>query len=89
MEMHGKIITKISMKEGVDILKNKEVFCIDENGWIHCPFCKCKTRAKIRTDTILIKFPVFCSKCKREYLIDVEKMNIRLSIEPDAKTQSR
>ncbi|WP_130891828.1 MULTISPECIES: cysteine-rich KTR domain-containing protein [Fusobacterium] len=57
--------------------------------WILCPFCKSKTRIKIRNDTILKNFPLFCPKCKYETLIDVEKMNILESKEPDAKTQSR
>ncbi len=29
------------------------------------------------------------SKCKQECLIDVDNMKIRLSVVPDAKTQSR
>ena len=51
-------------------------FCVDENGWIHCPECKCRTRTKKF-------FPIFCPKCKYECLIDVENMNIKLSVEPD------
>ena len=39
-------------------------FCVDENGWIHCPFCKCRTRTKIRADTSLKNFPIFCPKYK-------------------------
>lgn len=31
----------------------------------------------------------FCPKCKQECLIDVDNMKIRLSVVPDAKTQSR
>lgn len=59
-------------------------FSIDEKGWIHCPFCKCKTRTKIHKETLLKHFPVFCPKCKHEYIIDVENLNIRLSVVPDA-----
>ncbi len=70
-------------------MQRQDVFCVDENGWIHCPFCKCRTRTKVRADTMLRNFPVFCPKCRHESLIDVEKMNIKLSVEPDAKTQSR
>ena len=33
--------------------------------------------------------PIFCPKCKQECLIDVDNMKIRLSVVPDAKTQSR
>lgn len=64
-------------------MQKSELFCVDENGWIHCPECKCRTRTKIKQETVLKNFPVFCPKCKNEYLIDVEKMNINLSVESD------
>lgn len=44
--------------------------------WILCPVCKGKTRAKLRNDTILKNYPLFCPKCKQESLIDVEDMEI-------------
>lgn len=47
-----------------------------ETKWIKCPICGNKTRDKIRTDTIIKNFPLFCPKCKKESLIDVEKLNI-------------
>lgn len=34
--------------------------------WILCPFCGSKTRLKIRNDTILDNFPLYCPKCKHE-----------------------
>ena len=70
-------------------MQKTEEFCVDESGWIHCPFCKCRTRTKIRSDTSLKNFPIFCPECKQECLIDVVNMKIRLSVVPDAKTQSR
>ena len=39
--------------------------------WILCPVCHNRTRIKVRTDTVLLKFPLFCPKCKREILINV------------------
>ena len=59
-----------------------------ETKWIKCPTCGNKTRDKIRTDTIIKNFPLFCPKCKKESLIDVEKLNITVIKEPDAQTQS-
>lgn len=50
--------------------------------------CRNKTRVKIRIDTELKNFPLFCPKCKQESLINVKKQQI-IVIEPDAKTQSR
>lgn len=64
-------------------------FCIDDSGWIHCPICGCRTRTKVLTETILRNFPIYCPKCKHECLVDIENMNIKISVEPDAKTQSR
>ena len=60
-------------------------FCVDDTGWIHCPVCQCRTRTKIRRDTVLKNFPVFCPQCKKEFLIDVEQMKIRLSVEPESR----
>ena len=56
--------------------------------WVYCPICKNKTRTKIRKDTELINFPLFCPKCKQESVINVTKQKITV-VEPDAKTQSR
>lgn len=36
--------------------------------WIYCPICRNKTRTKIRKDTELINYPLFCPKCKQESL---------------------
>lgn len=64
-------------------MQKAKQFCVDENGWIHCPKCKCRTRTKIRPITVLRNFPIFCPKCKSEWLVDFEKENIKLSVEPD------
>lgn len=57
--------------------------------WINCPICHSKTRVKIRTDTELKYFPLYCPKCKQENLINVSKMKITIIKEPDTKMQSR
>ena len=57
--------------------------------WVLCPVCGNKTRDKIRKDTILRNFPLYCPKCKRESLIAAKELNITVIKEPDAKTQSR
>ena len=60
------------------------------NGeWIRCPVCGNKTRMKIRSDTVLKNFPLYCPKCKRETLISVKQLKITIIVEPDAQTQSR
>ena len=57
--------------------------------WILCPVCGSKTRDRLREDTVLKNYPLYCPKCKQESLIDVKGLNITVIKEPDAKTQSR
>ncbi|HHQ8753599.1 TPA: cysteine-rich KTR domain-containing protein [Clostridioides difficile] len=57
--------------------------------WVLCPICNNKTRTKVREDTELVNFPLFCPKCKHEILINIKHGNITIIKEPDAKTQSR
>jgi len=62
---------------------------MDSEKWILCPICNNKTRTKIREDTVLENFPLFCPKCKKESVVMVRKSKISIVKEPDAKTQSR
>ena len=62
---------------------------MSEAMWLLCPVCESKTRLKIRMDTELKNFPLYCPKCRRESLIDVQQMRITIVTEPDAKTQSQ
>lgn len=57
--------------------------------WILCPLCGGKTRDKIREDTVLVNYPLYCPKCKHECLIKAEHLHITVIKEPAAKTQSR
>ncbi len=57
--------------------------------WVLCPLCKSKTRIRIRKDTVLEKFPLFCPKCKQESLINAKDLQVTIIKEPDAQTQSR
>lgn len=52
--------------------------------WILCPCCGNKTRTRIREDTILVNYPLYCPKCKQEALIDVKNLKIAVIKEPDA-----
>ena len=60
-----------------------------QETWLLCPICGNKTRLKMREDTILENFPLYCPKCKRETLINIRQMNMSIIKEPDAQTQSR
>ena len=52
--------------------------------WLLCPICKNKTRIKLRADTVLEYFPLYCPKCKQETLIYVKQFNTKIIKEPDA-----
>ena len=73
--------TKIVLKGGILMEERTE--------WVKCPMCGGKTRNKIRRDTVLKKFPLFCPKCKQETLVEIESFLIKVIKEPDAKTQSQ
>ena len=57
--------------------------------WIRCPVCGNKTRDRIREDTFLKNYPLYCPKCKHETLIEAKNLHMMVIKEPDAKTQSR
>lgn len=52
--------------------------------WILCPICGNKTRDRMREDTVLRNYPLFCPKCKKETIIDVKNLKIAVIKEPDA-----
>lgn len=56
----------------------------NEVEWVLCPICGNKTRTKVRYDTVLENFPLFCPKCKQETIINLKKQNISVIKEPDA-----
>ena len=60
-----------------------------EQEWIYCPGCGNKTRLRIREDSILINFPLYCPKCRKESLIAIKNKKMNVIKEPDAQTQSQ
>lgn len=52
--------------------------------WVCCPICGGKTRIKMRDDTELINFLLYCPKCKQEILINAKDFQITVIKEPDA-----
>ena len=47
-----------------------------EVEWVLCPVCGNKTRTKVRSDTVLENFPLFCPKCKQETIINLIRQKI-------------
>lgn len=62
---------------------------MEKQSWVLCPTCNSKTRVKVREDTELLRFPLFCPKCRHENLINIKHGIITVIKEPDAKTQSQ
>ena len=57
---------------------------LNKNEWIRCPICGSKTRDRIREDTVLKNYPLYCPKCKQETLIEAKNLQITVITEPDA-----
>lgn len=51
----------------------------NDSLWVRCPICNGKTRTKVYADTVLVKFPLFCPKCKKEVRIDVVQLKMVVS----------
>ena len=47
-----------------------------DSFWVRCPICNGKTRIKVNKDTILVNFPLFCPKCKKETVIDIIQLKM-------------
>ena len=62
---------------------------METEKWILCPACGGKTRNRIREDTLLLNYPLYCPKCKKETLIAAKDLRITVVERPDAQTQSR
>ena len=39
--------------------------------WLPCPKCGARTKIKIYEDTVLLNFPLYCTKCKEETKLGV------------------
>lgn len=48
----------------------------EDSFWIFCPVCGGKTRTKVCKETVLVKVPLYCPKCRTEILIDVVQLKI-------------
>ena len=53
---------------------NKSLF-----RFLPCPICGTQSNTKVLPETILIRYPLFCEKCRQEILVDVVKMKMVLS----------
>ena len=52
--------------------------------WIYCPVCGNKTHDKVRPDTILKNYPLYCPKCKQVTLVEVKNLQVTVIKGPGA-----
>lgn len=52
------------------IRRGRETVEVSKKGFILCPKCGQQTKTKVRPDTELKRFPLFCPWCKKETIID-------------------
>ena len=60
------------------------VFHRPPTRFLLCPRCGRKTRTQVREDTELIRFPLFCPKCRYECVVRFKKGIIEMMEAPDA-----
>ena len=71
-------------KNKVDVCDQlKPMVPVELSRWVPCPKCGGKTRTKVYSNSALVKFPLFCPKCRKETLIDAVQLKMVLSAEPD------
>lgn len=58
-----------------------------EQQWVLCPVCGAKTRLRLLQRTVLLDFPLYCPKCRRESIINAHNYRIETVNQPDAQTQ--
>lgn len=49
-----------------------------ELKWVICPICHNKTRLKLREDTVMQHFLLYCPKCRQENLINVRNFRVEV-----------
>ena len=65
-------------------MKEASTNVVTRTEWLLCPLCSSKTRDRVREDTILINYPLYCPKCKRETLVEVKNLQTKIIKESDA-----
>lgn len=67
--------SRIRCLERVIMMNNTQNY----SRWVCCPICGGKTRTKVYEDTVLVRFPLYCPKCKKEIRINVVQFKMVMS----------
>ncbi len=51
--------------------------------FLPCPICGTQSDTKVLPETVLVRYPLFCAKCRQEFLVDVVNMKMVLSDSAD------
>lgn len=54
--------------------------CDTDTSWVLCPACGGKTRVRLRGDTVLINFLLYCPKCSQVHLVSIRNRVLLSSI---------
>nr|WP_322175827.1 cysteine-rich KTR domain-containing protein [Acutalibacter sp. M00118] len=57
--------------------------------WVICPKCGKKTHTKLREDTMLTNFPLYCPKCRQERIISANEFKVRTIKEDRSESQTQ
>ena len=49
-----------------------------EIQWIMCPSCGEKTKVKLQESTVMKNFLLYCHRCKREFIVDVQNFIVTI-----------
>lgn len=56
----------------MEVLKKE----IDREDWLLCPVCGKKTRDRIRENTVLVNYPLYCPKCGQTTIIHAKDFHV-------------
>ena len=74
LEFYSPMFLLYSMYDVADSKKKQEI--CDQQTPLLCSRCGGKTRLKLRKDTELKNFLLFCPKCKQETLVNVKDFKV-------------
>ncbi|MDO4321633.1 MAG: cysteine-rich KTR domain-containing protein [Lachnospiraceae bacterium] len=57
-----------------------------QTEWILCSVCGNKTRDRLREDTVLKNYLLYCPKCKQESLIEAKDLHVTVVKRLEVKT---
>lgn len=43
----------------------------EQSSWLQCPICHKQTKTRICSSSVLLHFPLYCGRCRKEILVSV------------------